>query len=177
MVAASSRVFFALWPDDAVREALAALAHEVARETRGRSPPESNAHLTLAFLGEQPSHRIEALRGLASSVRARSFGLTLDEIGCFRKNGVAWLGASAPQPNLLALQTNLALALRDEGFPVDERPYTPHLTLARRIRASIQRNLPRPILWEVTSFALVASELGRAASTYRTLAEWPLASS
>ena len=177
MPAASSRVFFAIWPDDSLRAVLAALAREVARETRGRPPAENNVHLTLAFLGEQPSSKVEALRKLASGIGATRFGLTLDEIGCFRRSGVAWLGASAPQAKLLALQARLALALRDDGFPVDERPYTPHLTLARRIRASIQRSLPTPIVWEVNSFALVASEFGGAAPTYRRLAEWPLSAS
>jgi len=173
----SSRVFFALWPDDAVRAALAALAGEVARETGGRPPAQSNVHLTLAFLGEQPARRVDALLDLASSLGGTRFALSLDEIGCFRRSGVAWLGASAPQPDLLALQMDLALALRHDGFPVDERPYTPHLTLARRIRAPIHRNLTKPIVWAVSSFALVASELGGKAPTYRTLADWPLASS
>jgi 2'-5' RNA ligase len=177
MAAGSSRVFFALWPDDALRAVLAALAREVARETRGRPPAESNVHLTLAFLGEQPAQRVKALLKLASSLGGTRFALTFDEIGCFRRSGVAWLGAGAPQPDLLALQTNLALALRDDGFPLDERPYTPHLTLARRIRTPTHRKLATPIIWEVSSFALVASELGRAEPRYRTLAEWPLAGS
>jgi 2'-5' RNA ligase len=172
----SSRVFFALWPDDALRAVLAALAREVARETGGRPPAESNVHLTLAFLGEQPAHRVDALLQLGSSVGGMRFALSLDEIGCFPRSGVAWLGAGTPQPDLQALQTNLALALRHDGFPVDERPYTPHLTLARRIRAPVHRRLLKPIVWEATSFALVASELGGNAPTYRTLAGWPLAS-
>jgi len=177
MAAASSRVFFALWPDDAVRGMLAALAREVAREALGRAPAQSNIHLTLAFLGEQASHRVEALRELASGLRAARFVLKLDEIGCFRRSGVAWLGASTHQPHLLALQANLVRALRRGAFPVDERSYAPHLTLARHIRGAIHRSLPTPILWQVSSFALVASELGREAPTYRTLAEWSLAAS
>jgi len=174
MSAASARVFFALWPDDALRTILADLAREVGRETRGRPPAAGNEHLTLAFLGEQPSGRIVALRELAGNVGGERFSLTLDEIGCFRRSGVAWLGSSARQSDLLALQSRLSLALRQDGFPVDERPYAPHLTLARQIRASLHRSLPAPIVWDVSSFALVASELGRKGSTYHILAEWSL---
>jgi len=175
MAAASSRVFFALWPGDTLRAVLAQLAQEVARETRGRPPAAANIHLTLAFLGEQSSARIVALREVAGRLGGRSFGLTLDEIGCFRRSGVAWLGASAPQPDLLSLQGGLARALRDGGFPIDERPYAPHLTLARHVQALTHRSLPTPIVWDVGSFALVVSELGSDHPRYRTLAEWPLA--
>ena len=174
MPAASARVFFALWPDDALRAVLADLARGVAREACGRPPKGGNEHLTLAFLGEQPSGRIAALRTLAENVGGEHFTLTLDEIGCFRRSGVAWLGSSVRQSDLLLLQGRLALALRENAFAIDERPYAPHLTLARQIRAPVQRSLPAPIVWDVSSFALVASELGRKGSTYHTLAEWPL---
>lgn len=173
MPAASARVFFALWPDEPLRAILADLAREVAHEARGRPPAAGNEHLTLAFLGEQSSSRIAALRELAGNLGGERFSLTLDEIGSFRRSGVAWLGATAKQPDLLALQGRLAHALLEAGFPVDERPYAPHLTLARRIRAPVHRSLPAPIVWDVSSFALVASELGRKGSTYHILAEWP----
>src|SRR5215469_16484954 len=115
MSAASARVFFALWPDDALRAILANLAREVAHETRRRPPAAGNEHLTLAFLGEQPSGRVVALRDLAGDVGGERFSLTLDEIGCFRRSGIAWLGSSAAQSDLLALQGRLSLALRQDG--------------------------------------------------------------
>jgi 2'-5' RNA ligase len=168
------RVFFALWPDASLQAVLADLAREMARDHGGRPTASNQIHLTLAFLGEQPEARVATLCRLAGDLRARVFTLTLDVLGGFARGGIAWLGASEPQPGLAALHRELAAALRQEGFAVDERPYTAHLTLARRSRAPLERRLAQPLGWPVTSFFLVASELGRGGSTYRKLAEWPL---
>ena len=175
MPAAALRVFFAVWPEPSLGAALAALAAEVAREAGGRPTALENIHLTLAFLGAQPVPRMAALCALAARVGGHSFVLTLDEIGCFRKAGIAWLGASAPQLELIALQQRLASELRARRFPVDERPYAPHLTLARRVEVGIRRSLSAPIVWKVGSFALMASETTARGPSYRSLAEWPLA--
>jgi len=154
--------------------ALADLAREVVREGGGRPTAPNQIHLTLAFLGDQPAARVETLRSLGGGLRARAFTLALDTLGGFPRTGVAWLGASVIQPHLGALHGELARALQKGGFAVDERPYAPHLTLARRSVATTERRLPQPLCWAVTSFFLVVSELGRSGPAYRTLAEWPL---
>ena len=169
------RVFFALWPDSPARAALAGLAREVALESGGRPTAANLIHLTLAFVGDQPAIRVDSLRRLAAGIRTGGFMLALDEIGGFARTGIAWLGASAPQPGLVALRDNLAAALQARGFPVDARPYAPHLTLARRSVNAVDRRLVQPVRWRVTSFALVGSELAGGGPSYRTIAEWGLA--
>ena len=171
----SRRFFFALWPDEVSRTALASLAREVALESGGRPTASNLIHLTLAFVGPQPQIRVDSMRRLAGLIRARSFVLALDEVGGFRRTGIAWLGASSPQPELKSLHDDLARVLQSRGFPVDERPYAPHLTLARRSVTVIERCLPQPIRWRVTAFTLVASETAPSGPSYRTIAEWPLA--
>ncbi len=168
------RVFFALWPDASARAMIAGLAREVALESGGRPTALNHIHLTLAFVGEQPAIRVDSLRRLAGAVRAPAFMLALDEVGGFRRAGIAWLGSSGPQPELATLHHDLARALQTRGFPVDERPYAPHLTLARRSTTVIDRRLSQPIRWRVTSFTLMASELAPSGPAYRTIAEWPL---
>jgi len=168
------RLFFALWPDEAARASIASLAREVAHAGGGRATAADKVHLTLAFLGQQPAARITALRRLADGVDAPGFVLALDEIGCFPRTGITWLGARSVQSGLAALHLQLRVALRGDGFPTDERPYAPHLTLARRSRMALQRHLPEPIAWPVDSFALVASDLATGGSSYRTIAEWHL---
>ena len=170
------RLFFAVWPDASGRAAIASLASEVAHAAGGRATPGEKVHLTLAFLGEQPAERVAALQRLAGGIEAEPFVLALDEIGCFPGSGITWLGASAAQSGLGALHAQLEHALRGGRFPVEERPYAPHLTLARRSKTSIRRRLAEPIVWRVNSFALVASELGARGSAYRNLAEWQLGS-
>ena len=170
----SPRYFFALWPDPPARAQIGRLAREVALETCGRPTLPDLVHLTLAFVGPQPAIRVDSLRRLAGLVRGRTFDLALDRVGVFEKVGVAWLGASTRQEELAALQADLTDALRSRGFPVDARPYTPHLTLARRATTPVERRLPQPIRWHVGGFTLVASETSGPAPVYRTIAQWPL---
>jgi len=174
MATSTQRVFFALWPDEPGRAMIAGLAREVALESGGRPIGLNHIHLTLAFVGEQPAIRVDSLRRLAGVVRARAFMLSLDEIGGFRRTGIAWLGSSISQPELTALHKDLTSALQSRGFPVDARPYAPHLTLARRSTTVIDRRLSQPIRWRVSSFTLMASELAPSGPAYRTIAEWPL---
>ncbi len=169
------RVFFALWPDATLRAPLADLALEVARESGGRPTARNLLHLTLAFLGDQPAAGVETLRGIGAGIRARAFALTFDTIGGFRRTGIAWLGAGAPQPELEALQGELTTALQASGFVLDARPYAPHLTLARHCAVTPERRLPQPLCWCVSSLVLVESASGPGGPEYRTLADWSLA--
>src|SRR5271167_515406 len=109
------RVFFALWPDAPLCTRLADLALAVSRECGGRPTAPNLIHLTLAFLGDQPPGRVETLRRVGAGIRAGAFALTLDTVGGFRRAGIAWLGASAPQPELEALQGEFAAALGASG--------------------------------------------------------------
>ena len=170
------RVFFALWPDAEARDRLGALAQEVAARTKGRAPPIANLHVTLAFVGEVPSERIDALCAIGASVAASAvpFALTLDCTGTFRGTGIAWAGASSTPPSLAQLASNLADALAAQDFAVERRAFSPHVTLARRCNAPGLANLAAPIAWTVTRLALDASEPGSGASRYRRLASWPL---
>jgi len=175
-LAPSLRVFFALWPDANARERLAAAALDVAAQTKGVAPPAANLHVTLAFIGDVAPERIGALCGIGASVAASAapFVLALDCAGTFRGTGIAWAGASSLPSSLVELALDLAAGLLAEGFPVEQRAFTPHVTLARRARTPSLARLPAPIAWKVTRFALDASESGRYGTRYRELAAWPL---
>lgn len=168
------RYFFALWPDPPARAALARLAREVALESCGRPQLPDLIHLTLAFVGPQPAIRVDSLRRLGNLIRGRTFTLALDRIGVFQKTAVAWLGASRLPEELSALHRDLADALRSRGFPIDTRPYAPHLTLARKATASVERRLSEPIQWRVNAFALVSSDTSGPSPVYRNVGQWSL---
>jgi RNA 2',3'-cyclic 3'-phosphodiesterase len=167
-----ARLFFALWPDESARGALAAHARQVAGRCGGRPVPAANLHLTLVFLGEVDPARIEALRRAAAGVAAESFDLALDLVGGFRRARVAWAGCRLAPPPLLALQSALEERVRDAGFSPDARPFAPHLTLARNVREPLEAQAIGAVGWRADAFALVESARGEGA--YRTLAEWPL---
>jgi len=170
------RVFFALWPDADARDRLAALARDVARRTKGRAPSEGNLHVTVAFIGEVTQDRIEALRGIGAIVAARAepFVLTLDCTGTFRRTGITWAGCARVPPPLAELARNLFDALAAQSFALEQRPFSPHVTLARRCKAPETGSLAAPIGWTVTRLALDASETQSGGPLYRDLATWPL---
>lgn len=168
------RLFFALWPDATTQSAMSELAQRVTGETGGKATMTAHLHLTLAFLGDIAAARLTAARRVASVVRAPPFQLTFDEIGCFRKAGITWLGARARPAALDQLQSALAAGLAAAGFVLDERPFAPHITLARHIRVAVQRSLAEPLRWNVGSFELMVSEPGRSGPSYRVLHDWPL---
>ena len=70
-----SRLFFALWPDDAARQRIAVLAEEFHHRYGGRRVATPSLHITLAFLGSTLDSRIPALQGLAREVDAAVFDL------------------------------------------------------------------------------------------------------
>jgi len=166
------RLFFALWPDARTRASLAALAQTVAAETGGRATTPGNVHLTLSFLGSKPRDSVAELVARADAIDASAFVLTLDHIDCWRKNAVAWLGASQIPPALASLRQALLASLAP--LHIDEaRAFAVHVTLARKITASLRRRLPAPITWPVDGLALVASDTGSEGPVYRVLASLP----
>jgi 2'-5' RNA ligase len=167
-----ARLFFALWPDAAAQALLAARARKIAGLCGGRPVPAANLHLTLVFLGEMDPTRIGALQLVANGVAGAAFILGLDCICGFRQAGVAWAGCCQPPTALLALQAVLERRIRNAGFRPDNRPFTPHLTLARRICKPVRPENIEPVSWRASAFTLVESARGSGA--YRTLAEWPL---
>ena len=168
------RLFFALWPDPQTRASLAALAERVAVETGGRATTPNNVHLTLAFLGAQPRDAATELIARAGTIDASPFVLTLDHIDCWRKNAIAWLGASEIPPALASLREALLASLAPLHIADEARPFAVHVTLARKVTGLLRRRLPAPIAWPVDGLALVASDTGSDGPVYRVLASLPL---
>lgn len=100
----------------------------ISSELRWSSP--ESWHVTLQFLGstdeQQQSCVVENLQALsASPVPLRIAGLDF-----FDRAGVFFAGVGLT-PELLALQQRVVTATRHCGFVPEERPYHPHITLAR----------------------------------------------
>lgn len=138
------RLFVAIELPDCLREQMHAIQSRLQRANARVSWTKPNAmHLTLVFLGDTFEARMPACcRALASaSASTAPFALTFDGIGAFGRPGqprVIWIGVPVPPPALITLQQYLTHAFQAEGYPVENRPYHPHVTLGR-VRAS--RNL------------------------------------
>lgn len=165
------RLFFALWPDDATRAALAGAA-ALLNLRDGRPVRRADLHLTLAFLGEVPEARVAALCAMASALRATGFELDIAAAGWWRRSRVAWL---APTQVPAAL-TRLAAALTaGAGLAADAvGNYRPHLTVARGVRRPPGLLSAFSVLWPVQDFALISSISDAQGARYQVLAQWPL---
>src|SRR5579859_6565187 len=65
---ATRRLFFALWPNEALRAAFAHSVHGAAKACGGRPVPADNLHVTLAFLGSVPQRQLSELQSIAGQV-------------------------------------------------------------------------------------------------------------
>ncbi len=171
---AALRLFFALWPDDGVRAALARLTGQVAGECGGRPTVAANLHITLAFLGNAPAERLADFIALADALGGVPFDLQLDIVGHWRRAGIAWSGASVVPAALVDLAASMKRALEAMAWPVDERPYQPHVTLARDVQRSPRTRTSALPLWRVADFVLVRSTQEAGELRYTPLRRWPL---
>lgn len=173
---ASLRAFFAVWPDAAATVALRLLAGDVAYRMSGRASQASNLHLTIAFVGEIPASRVGLLHSIGdrAAAGAAPFELTLDRVGTFRGSGIAWTGATLTPAAIERLAQLVREDLAVQGFAVEDRPFHPHVTLARRCRRWGELNVSPPIAWTVTRLALNVSELSSGPPQYAELGGWLL---
>ena len=157
----------------------------------GRFPAPNNLHLTLHFLGETPESRIAEIHQALSAVASRHapFQLAVDDhigyFGAMNPVRVAWVGMKGDLAALSAMQADVASAMRELGFAVEERAYKPHITLARDafflcgdvIRKNGGIDLPvTPFPWmRIEQFALISSEIAQGGRRYRMLATFRLA--
>lgn len=172
MSEAPRRLFFALWPDATTRMALEEVASTLHVAWGGRKVNNAGLHLTLAFLGETPANRFDALRQLAATIVSQPFTLMLNRLGCWQHNRVGWLGLDATPPALAQLAAELRRVLQAGGFAVDEQPYVPHVTLLRNARCSVPPSC-RGVSWHASSFVLLASR-AIGVGGYDVLDEWQL---
>ena len=172
MSGAPRRLFFALWPGDAVRHAL---FHWQTQHlpAKVRWTHRDDLHLTLHFLGQVDAARLDDLRRLGDGVDRPRFTILLDEIGYWPRPQVLWVAPSRAPDELTGLYRQLESGLQALGLETDNRPYRPHITLARKVRARSPWPTLEPFAWGVDEMALVESRAG-AAPRYQPIARWSL---
>ena len=150
-----------------------------------------NLHLTLAFLGWTPDERLEEVTSATREAAAdvSRFDLTFEGAGRFPERGrprVVWLGISEGGPSVRQLGAGVSAGLRTRGLRFDDRPLSPHLTLARvpddassaeaKTIAAAAESLAAPRLhFRVDEIAVVQSVLSPKGPRYTALATVPLA--
>lgn len=108
----------------------------------------TNLHLTLRFLGESNAQQVAQLQATLTSVASSCTPMALAPGGLdcfpnFRRPNIVWLAFGGDLASLMALQLACAQGARAAGFALEERPFTPHLTIGRMRRAVAGAELQR----------------------------------
>jgi len=182
-----SRYFLALPLSESARERLAAAR-----------PPELSGiklvrtdllHVTLHFLGELEADDVQAAQQALQDLKEPATSINIAGVGAFPADGpprVIWAGIDE-NPLLGQLYLKLGETLQQAiGYQPEDRPYSPHITLAR-----VKRRLRREELqdyWEeqrglnireipVDRFVLYESLFSAGRLEYREEASWTLSHS
>ncbi|MHB9099886.1 MAG: RNA 2',3'-cyclic phosphodiesterase [Syntrophales bacterium] len=146
-------------------------------------------HLTLKFFGDIPESAIADIAAVVEKAAAAEAPLTfsIGGAGIFpdqRRPRVLWLGMDGDVPRLLRFQKEIESGLGVAGFPAEERPFRPHLTLARikspRGLTGLERALEKGEGYAAGQFTaagigLIRSELTPRGAVYTKLKWFPFA--
>jgi len=176
------RLFVALAIPTEVREKIAALIRELrGADTNPKWINPDNLHVTLKFIGEvTPEKAVEIGDALATVQTQQSVVVEFREIGFFpdaRRPSVAWVGIHSAQV-LSDLAGEVNRALVPLGISREEKPFVPHLTIARfketglspHLRTEIEKQRSREFGALATGeFHLIESKRKAAGAEYTTL--------
>lgn len=116
----------------------AAVVNELAALTAGLKSPndalrwsaEAGWHITLQFLGQTNADQYACVAAGQRRIRYAPFQIQLEPPGFFDRAGVFFAGVRL-SPELTRLQERVVAATTPCGFVPEDRPYHPHITLAR----------------------------------------------
>jgi len=164
------RLFFALWPDESTRQACAEVVKPLKRAGGKRVLPE-NLHVTLVFLGSVDEATEAALISAANAIVVPKLTITFDRLDFWRKPRILCLTGRTEGSELKTLVVELNAVSQVLGIETDTRPYTPHVTLIRKIKDAKPITF-EPIVWQSDSFCLVESHTLPEGVEYRVIKEW-----
>lgn len=172
------RLFFALWPDEVMRESMVHATRKAARASGGRPVTEANLHVTLAFLGSVAERRLAQLNEIARASAESSAGplaLDFDHLEYWRAAQlICALPTAVPAP-LAALVGALQGSLAASGFAHDPKPFRPHVTMVRRVSRPGPIDKMHPVSWCFAELTLIESRTLTAGAQYSALESFPLA--
>jgi len=132
------RAFLAIEPPEDILQKISGLQEKLKREIRGKiswaKPP--GQHLTLKFFGDISQDDVNNICAAVQkqTVSEPPLNLKIEKLGVFpddRRPRVLWCGVTGDAEKLITLQKKLDGDFAAIGFPAEERPFRPHLTLAR----------------------------------------------
>lgn len=180
------RLFTGIDLPESIKERLDVLISSLRGTAHVKWSPAYNLHITTKFVGEWPRERLEELvEGLREVRRPERVDIEIRGLGWFpnpHNPRVFWAAVHAsPSLGELARATDQACA--NLGIAAEERPFSPHLTLAR-IQHPVPLQALRKAVAELASvdfgaftpadFRLYLSKPGPSGSIYTPLHEFSL---
>lgn len=178
-----ARLFFALQPKPDQQVAIAAALLPMVRALGARPTQGVDLHLTLAFLGEVPAEANPGLQRAAASAGSPLLDLRLARADFWQgARALCLLPEDDATQSLQPLVRTLADAALGAGIRLDDKPFRPHVTVARKVPpADLRRwqwpqTLPSPLPFTADGFVLMESTCKREGPRYRVIHAWPGAS-
>jgi RNA 2',3'-cyclic 3'-phosphodiesterase len=182
------RLFVAIEVPSDIRSAIAAFIQEfrpIAPQTKWVRA--ETIHITLKFIGGTDPGNLHRIQSALAAIRSdQPVTLEFRGVGFFpneKRPRVFWVGTEA-SPNLKTLAADIDQSLHQLGFPLEERPFTPHLTLARfnapalpaKFASAAKESAARSFgSLTAREFHLIESKLKSTGAEYTTLQSFPFA--
>jgi len=162
------RLFIAINFTTDTRNGLLALRDELRDQSEhGRYSYPENIHLTLAFLGECDNKQTTAAKAAMDAIVFDPFDIVIERIGRFKRDGgdIWWAGVRESNV-LMDLQKKLVSVLCSNGFALEKRKFSPHITLGREVRTKAVPQTIEPFGETVSQIDLMKSERINGKLTY-----------
>jgi RNA 2',3'-cyclic 3'-phosphodiesterase len=171
------RLFFALWPADALRVEIEQSTRELVHHAGGRAVATANLHVTLVFLGSVPVTAMDEIVATAGAIRVPAFALDFDRAEIWSRSQVLVLTTRETPRSLQSLVDGLQIRSLQSKVSREDQEYRAHITLAREVDRRRRVDMPSvsSIHWIARDFALIESRPGANGSNYTVLHRWPLA--
>ena len=178
----NKRLFIAIDPPADIREQLTTLCCGLP-DARWVQPEQ--LHLTLCFIGEVDGTTFLDIREALAEIVFPPFTLHLRGVGFFPPRGqprVVWAGVAPCEP-LMVLQRKIATRLFQLGVELENRKFSPHITLARLQQTPASKvgkylainGLFASNPFAVDRFVLYSSVLGKKGASHCVEQAYPLA--
>jgi len=167
------RLFYAINFKDNIKESLNENINEIRKHTlRGNFTEKNNFHITLVFIGECEPDKLESLKKVAentvSKINPKQMKATVNGLGTFVRPGdeLLWAGVKINPEDINTINKinkNITEELSEYNIKISEnnKKFTPHVTIARRVEFKTPKNLNNikfePVNFTIDSLTLMES--------------------
>ncbi len=180
------RLFTGIDLPEPIKERLDVLISNLRSTAHLKWSPAYNLHITTKFIGEWPQERLQELVSKVATVHSEQrVDIEIRGLGWFpnpHNPRVFWAAVHA-SPSLASLARAIDLACADLGIAAEDRPFSPHLTLAR-VKQPVPLQALRKAVADLSSadfggftpasFHLYLSKPGPSGSIYTPLHDFSL---